>query len=98
MDKVKRTARKFNKDVKKAEGQIQSGVINVKEDYVNPSDMSPAQYRAYLNTLKGSEYSNEMMKKTQMENAKGAMEFQKKGGVTKKANSFFNPSLSKKKK
>lgn len=94
----RRTARKFNKDVKKAEGQIQSGALNPKEDYVNPSDMSPAQYRAYLNSLKGSEYSNEMMNKTQFENKEGAKDFMKKGGLTKKSNSFFNPSLSKNKK
>jgi hypothetical protein len=98
MRSPKRTARKFDRAVRKAEGQIQSGALNVKEDYVNPSDMTDAQYRAYLNTLKGSEYSNEMMNKTKMENAEGAMEFQKKGGVTKKTNSFFNPSLSKNKK
>lgn len=94
----KKTARKFDRAVRKAEGQIKSGALNPKEDYVNPSDMTDAQYRAYLNSLKGSEYSDEMMKKTQMANEEGAKDFMKKGGVSKMKHSFINPSLSKNKK
>ena len=94
----RRAGRKFDKAVEKAGKQLDSGALNPSEDFVNVTDMTPAQQQAYSTRATGQGYVDLKREQTLKLNEEGKKDFQKKGGTSKTKHSFFNPSLSKTKK
>jgi hypothetical protein len=87
-----RQDKQMNKEVQKFAGQIKSGALNL--DEMSPGMISPEMRKA-AKLVESQNYSDRMRGDAQTRNQMGMKDFQKKGGISSKGKSFFNPGMSK---